>query len=142
MHFHSLLPFIALTFVPSLAIPTKILEPRVPSQCGQYTSISTGAYTVYANEWGLSMATSGSQCSQINGLSGNTLSWQTTWTWAGGQNDVKSYTNAETSISSKPLSQYTSIKTAWAWRYASSPFFRYHRSTEVFLLPGETFLLT
>lgn len=96
--------------------PTKVLVPRGPSQCGQYSSISTGAYTIYANEWGASSG-SGSQCSQIDGLTGSSLAWSTTWTWANTPNQVKSYTNVAIGSTSKQLSQYTSIPTTWAWRY-------------------------
>ncbi|KAL8829983.1 MAG: hypothetical protein Q9170_005940 [Blastenia crenularia] len=103
----------------SLAAPTKVLEPRGPSQCGQYSSISTGSYTIYSNEWGASTG-SGSQCSQIDGLSGTSLAWSTTWTWSGGTNIVKSYTNVESPMTSKPLSQYTSIPTTWSWSYSGT----------------------
>lgn len=126
-----LLPRLVLTFIlhpnltyplpshslPTLSLnPTKILVPRGPSQCGQYSSISTGAYTIYANEWGASSG-SGSQCSQIDGLTGSSLAWSTTWTWANAPNQVKSYTNVAISSTSKQLSQYTSIPTTWAWRW-------------------------
>ena len=102
----------------SITAPTKSLEPRGASQCAQYSSISTGAYTIYTNEWGASSGT-GSQCSTIDGLTGNTLAWDTTWTWSGTVNQVKSYTNVEIGMTSKPLSQYKSIQTSWAWRYVS-----------------------
>ena len=98
-----------------LSAPTKVLERRGPSQCGQYTSISTGSYTVYANQWGASTGT-GSQCSQIDALTGTSLAWSTTWSWSGNENSVKSYTNVESPFTRKPLSQYTSIPTSWSWR--------------------------
>lgn len=100
----------------TLAAPSKALEPRGASQCGQYTSISTGTFTIATNEWGASEG-SGSQCSQINSLSGSTLGWQTTWTWANNPNNVKSYTNVESSTTScKQLSAYKTIPTTWSWR--------------------------
>ena len=57
--------------------PSKTLEARTVSQCGQYSSISTGAFTLYSNEWGASTSgTTGSQCSYITGLqNGNSLQW-------------------------------------------------------------------
>ncbi|MCJ1340320.1 hypothetical protein MMC09_005614 [Bachmanniomyces sp. S44760] len=103
----------------SITAPTKSLEPRGASQCAQYSSISTGAYTIYTNEWGASSGT-GSQCSTIDGLTGNTLAWDTTWTWSGTVNQVKSYTNVEIGMTSKPLSQYKSIQTSWAWSYTGT----------------------
>ncbi|CAL8579655.1 hypothetical protein XPA_005389 [Xanthoria parietina] len=102
-----------------LSAPTKVLERRGPSQCGQYTSISTGSYTVYANQWGASTGT-GSQCSQIDALTGTSLAWSTTWSWSGNENSVKSYTNVESPFTRKPLSQYTSIPTSWSWSYSGT----------------------
>ncbi|KAL8866838.1 MAG: hypothetical protein Q9174_006050 [Haloplaca sp. 1 TL-2023] len=101
----------AFLFAQCLSAPTKVLEPRGPSQCGQYTSVSTGSYTIYANQWGASTGT-GSQCSQIDGLTGSSLAWSTTWSWSGSPNSVKSYTNVETPFTRKPISQYTSIPTS------------------------------
>ncbi|KAL9092974.1 MAG: hypothetical protein Q9159_000598 [Coniocarpon cinnabarinum] len=109
----------------ALALPTTTtvdLVKRAPSQCSQYGSISTGAFTLYANEWGASTAgTTGSQCSYITGLAnGNSLQWYTTWTWANNPTQVKSYTNAEVSLPQKAISQYTSIPTTWSWSYAGT----------------------
>ena len=99
-----------------LATPTPSLIPRGASQCGQYNSMSTGTYTLSTNEWGASYG-SGSQCSQFNSLSGTTLGWQTTWSWANNPNNVKSYTNVQSSTTGcKQLSAYKSIPTAWSWR--------------------------
>ena len=111
-----LLLTLAATLAPSLAAPSRTLEARGPSQCAQYSSLSTGSYTLYQNQWGASTGT-GSQCSQIDGLSGNSLAWSTTWSWANSPNSVKSYTNVEVPMTKKILSQYTSIPTTWAWRY-------------------------
>ncbi|KAL8992672.1 MAG: hypothetical protein Q9169_006921 [Polycauliona sp. 2 TL-2023] len=105
----------ALLFACCLSVPTKVLAPRGPSQCGQYSSISTGSYTVYSNQWGASTGT-GSQCSQIDALTGTSLAWSTTWSWSRNENSVKSYTNVETPFTRKQLSQYTSIPTSWSWR--------------------------
>ena len=111
-----LMPLLA-TFSSISAAPTRALEPRGASQCGQYTSISTGTFTIATNEWGASYGT-GSQCSQINGLTGSSLAWQTTWTWANGVNNVKSYTNVQSSTTScKQISAIKSIPTTWSWRY-------------------------
>ncbi|KAL8942981.1 MAG: hypothetical protein Q9216_001337 [Gyalolechia sp. 2 TL-2023] len=117
MIFHLLA--VAAFLVPCLAIPTGTLHPRGPSQCGQYTSVSTGGYTIYANQWGASTGT-GSQCSQIDALSGTSLAWSTTWSWSGSENSVKSYTNVESPMTRKPLSQYTSIPTTWSWSYSGT----------------------
>lgn len=91
------------------------LSPRQASQCAAFSSIQNGPYTIYSNEWGAQYATSGSQCSQINSLNGNTLAWSTAWSWDGAPNQVKSYTNVEMGFPSKPLNQYGSIQTVWNW---------------------------
>jgi xyloglucan-specific endo-beta-1,4-glucanase len=103
----------------ALAAPTDLLTTRATSQCGQYQSQSSGAYTLYTNGWGWSSGT-GSQCSQIDSLSGSTLTWTTTWSWTGTANQVKSYTNVETGFTKKQISTYTSIPTTWKWSYVGT----------------------
>lgn len=100
----------------ALATPTKSIEKRA-SLCGQWDSQVTGSYTVYNDLWGEAEATSGSQCTTINSLSGNTLAWETEWTWVGGSSSVKSFANAAYSFTAKQLSSITSIPTTWEWRY-------------------------
>lgn len=102
--------------------PSKTIEARSISQCGQYSSIASGAYTLYSNEWGASTSgTTGSQCSYITGLqNGNSLQWYTTWTWANNPTQVKSYTNAEVSIPQKAINAYKSIATTWQWSYTGT----------------------
>ncbi|KAI9694897.1 MAG: hypothetical protein M1822_000513 [Bathelium mastoideum] len=107
----------------ALPSPSKVLSLRAgPSQCGAFTSIATGPFTVYANEWGASTTgTTGSQCSYIDSLSSsNSLAWHTTWTWAGSSSQVKTYTNVETSLTQKAVSQYKSIPTTWTWNYTGT----------------------
>lgn len=58
--------------------PAPVLDERATQQCGQYQSQSNGAYTLSTNGWGWSSGT-GSQCSEINSVSGNTIAWDTTW---------------------------------------------------------------
>ena len=66
-----------------LAAPAATIEKRADF-CGQYDTATKGSYIVYNNLWGEGAATSGSQCSGIDGLSNNIISWHTSWTWAGG----------------------------------------------------------
>jgi xyloglucan-specific endo-beta-1,4-glucanase len=67
----------------AVAAPTVTIKKRA-DYCGQWDSTVTGAYTVYNNLWGQADATSGSQCTGVDGLSGSTLKWHTSWSWAGG----------------------------------------------------------
>jgi xyloglucan-specific endo-beta-1,4-glucanase len=91
---------LASTAALALAVPTATLHKRA-DYCGQWDSQVSGAYTIYnvrgvfiivrdkntdrsQNLWGKADATSGSQCTGVDGLSGNTLKWHTKWSWAGG----------------------------------------------------------
>ncbi|GKT87651.1 glycoside hydrolase family 12 protein [Colletotrichum tofieldiae] len=92
----------------ALATPTPTIEKRATTFCDQWGSAVTGTYTVYNNLWGASSGT-GSQCTTLTGLSGSNLQWSTTWSWSGGQYNVKSYANAVVNISKKALSAIGSI---------------------------------
>lgn len=101
----------------AVAVPTATLDKRATTICGQWDSVVTGTYTVYQDLWGESAATSGSQCTTVNSLSGTTLAWSTSWTWAGGSSSVKSYANAVVTQSSiKQISAISSIPSTWSWR--------------------------
>lgn len=100
-----------------VAIPTATLEKRAATYCGQWDSVVTGTYTVYNNLWGESAATSGSQCTTVTSDVSNSLVWSTSWTWAGGPYNVKSYANAVvTQATQKQLSAISTIPTTWKWR--------------------------
>lgn len=88
--------------------------------CGQYDSQTAGAYVVSNNLWGKASATSGSQCTEVNTVSGNTLAWETSWTWEGGQYNVKSYANAGLTMSAQQVSSLSSIPFSWSWSYTGS----------------------
>ena len=97
-----------------------ILSDRATQQCGQYQSQVQGAYTLSTNGWGWTAGT-GSQCSEINSVSGNTIAWDTTYSWSGGPTSVKSYTNIQANTyTRKQLSAYTSLPTTWKWSYTGT----------------------
>jgi len=118
MHPSTFLSLAAALMTPVLASPTPVnlSERAVASQCGQWDSIQTNGYTLYADLWNEAAGT-GSQCSSVTGSSGNAISWTTSWSWSGGSNQVKSYTNAVLNmpVVSK-LSAISSIPSTWAWR--------------------------
>ncbi|KAK3632641.1 hypothetical protein LTR56_016249 [Elasticomyces elasticus] len=105
----------------ALAAPTSYtaLEERATQQCGQYQQQSNGGYTLSTNGWGWSSGT-GSQCSEINSVSGTTIAWDTTWSWSGTATQVKSYTNVQSGFTQKQLSQYSTIPTTWKWSYTGT----------------------
>ncbi|KAK5128740.1 hypothetical protein LTR85_000073 [Meristemomyces frigidus] len=100
------------------AAPTKTVKRA--SECGQYDTVETGSYTIYNNLWGEAEASSGSQCFEVTSLSGSTVAWDTTWTWEGGANDVKSYSNAVVSLTSQKLSAISSMESTFDWSYSGS----------------------
>ena len=63
------------------------------ANCADYAALVRGKHWVNNNVWGKADGT-GSQCVWENGLSGDSLSWGTEWTWAGDNTKVKSYASA------------------------------------------------
>lgn len=104
----------------AVASPTPTIEKRATTWCDSFGSLATGAYTVYHNNWGAAQATSGSQCTTFNSLSSGSVSWSTSWTWAGGQGQVKSYSNVALEKVNKQLSAIKSIPSKWTWRLVFS----------------------
>ncbi|KAF5494315.1 putative xyloglucan-specific endo-beta-1,4-glucanase A [Colletotrichum siamense] len=104
----------------AMASPTPTIEKRATTWCDSFGSLATGAYTVYHNNWGAAQATSGSQCTTFNSLSSGSVSWSTSWTWAGGQGQVKSYSNVALEKVNKQLSAIKSIPSKWTWSYTGS----------------------
>lgn len=97
-------------------------RPLGSTQCGQWDLMADSSYTLYQDLWNMD-ASSGSQCSSIDSLSGNTLAWHTTWSWSDDPTTVKSYANAVVDFTSKPLDQIGSINTQWSYRY--TPFYHF-----------------
>lgn len=98
-------------------VPFKTLDKRATTICGQWDSVVTGTYTLYQDLWGESAATSGSQCSTLTSLSGNTIVWSTSWTWAGGSNSVKSFANVVVAQSTGyQVSTISTIPSVWDYR--------------------------
>lgn len=107
---------LAAAVVPALAAPTatKTLQPRA-AFCGQWDSVQTGTFTLYNNLWGRDSG-SGSQCTEATAASGSSITWTTSWSWSGGQYNVKSYANAVLKASVVQLSKIKSMPTSWKWR--------------------------
>jgi xyloglucan-specific endo-beta-1,4-glucanase len=97
-------------------IPSRTIEKRATKICGQWDSVVTGTYTLYQDLWGESAASSGSQCSTFESLSGNTIVWSTSWSWAGGPYSVKSFANVVlTQSTGYQLSTISSIPSTWKY---------------------------
>ncbi|KAB5540493.1 glycoside hydrolase family 12 protein [Coniochaeta sp. 2T2.1] len=95
------------------------VEPRqVQTLCDQYAYWSGSGYEILNNLWGKDAATSGSQCTYVDGQSGSGVSFHTTWTWNGGQNNVKSYIYAGRQVQKgRKVSSINSMQTSASWNY-------------------------
>ncbi|KAH7345630.1 glycoside hydrolase family 12 protein [Rhizoctonia solani] len=83
-------------------------------------SLNSGYYTLYNNLWGKDAGT-GSQQTQATSVNGKKVAWKTTYTWSGGQYNVKSYSNVGLNSGlGKKLSAISSIPTGWYWTYSSA----------------------
>jgi len=114
-----ILTTLALATTTAFAAPINLNPRDLVKQCGQYQQLSNGPYTLYTNGWSWSSG-QGSQCSSIWSRDGSRLTWSTSWSWAGTPTQVKSYTNVESSIQRKQLSQHKSIPTYWTWDYTGT----------------------
>lgn len=105
----------------AVAAPTDLssvdsdLAKRATTYCDAFGSFSSAYYTFYHNNWGAASGT-GSQCTTFSSTSGQTVSWSTSWSWSGGSNQVKSYSNVAVTNVNKQLSAVNSINSVWKWR--------------------------
>ncbi|KAL4953742.1 xyloglucan-specific endo-beta-1,4-glucanase A [Aspergillus filifer] len=111
--------FLALTLA-SLASAASIDLSRRDDFCGQYDTTTAGDFILYNNLWGQDNADSGSQCTGLDSASGNTISWHTSWSWSGGEYNVKSFANAAYQFTATQLSSLSSIPTTWDWSYSTT----------------------
>lgn len=85
--------------------------------CKQYASWTGNGYLLNNNLWGEMSASSGSQCQYLDGASNNGVQWHTTWSWTGGDNEVKSYDYSGITVTPQLVSQITSLPTSVNWSY-------------------------
>lgn len=89
--------------------------------CQQYGYWSGNGYEVNNNNWGSSAASSGSQCTYVDSSSGGGIAWHTTWTWNGGQNNVKSYAYSGKQVQKgRKITSIGSIQTSVSWQYSNT----------------------
>ncbi|ETW85162.1 glycoside hydrolase family 12 protein [Heterobasidion irregulare TC 32-1] len=104
----------------TLNIASTLAVPVIETQ-GLNKRGSVLVYTLENNLWGESAATSGSQTSQVTATSGTTITWHTTYSWTGGNTQVKSYANLDLRQGlGKAISAISSIPTTWHWTYSSA----------------------
>ena len=114
-----LLPILAAAAVQSATLPADIIAPRQQKAlCGLYDYWSGNGYELLNNLWGKDAATSGSQCTYLEGAFDNNIQWRTTWTWQGGQNNVKSYPYVGRQIpKGRKISTVSKMPTSVTWKY-------------------------
>lgn len=102
------------------AIATSSPLVRRADMCGDWDSVVSGDYTLYNNLWGKGSATSGSQCTTLDGKSGDTIKWHSTWSWAGGKTSIKSFPNVVAKTQAVQVSKVKSMPSKWTWSYEGS----------------------
>jgi len=99
MLFHASILAGIFTFATATPVGTPLSHPSTPvrrqaaSLCSQYAYYAANGYEFNNNNWGKGAASSGNQCTTVQSTSGSGVSWSTSWTWQGGQDNVKSYAN-------------------------------------------------
>ncbi|KAK1982103.1 xyloglucan-specific endo-beta-1,4-glucanase A [Colletotrichum cereale] len=104
--------------------------------CGSSGSVSAGGLTIYHNNYGEKQATSGSQCTTFQSLDSGSVTWSTSWNWAGGKGQVKSFSNVALENVNKPLSAIKSIPSKWTWSYTGSLEFVFDVAYDLWLAPS------
>ena len=111
----------ALLFFSALAAAapsTELVARQQKTMCGQYDYWSGNGYEANNNLWGKGSASSGQQCMYIDGSSGNSVAWHTTWNWDGGKDNVKSYVYTGKQVAKgKKISSISSMQTSVSWSY-------------------------
>jgi xyloglucan-specific endo-beta-1,4-glucanase len=94
---------------------------QVATLCEKFGYWSGDGYEVNNNNWGADSADSGSQCTYVDSNSSSGISWHTTWTWEGGENNVKSYANGGRQIErGHTIASINSMSTSVSWQYNTS----------------------
>lgn len=111
----------SLLFLASLVAAVPSASPakrQIQTLCDQYEYWSGNGYEANNNLWGRDAATSGEQCTYIDGASDGGVQWHTTWTWDGSPDDVKSYVNAGKQVEiGRTISSISTMQTSASWAY-------------------------
>lgn len=103
-----------------VAAPVTPVRRQAASLCDQYGYYAANGYEFNNNNWGKGAASSGSQCTTVQSTSGSGVSWSTSWTWQGGQDNVKSYANAGKQFAKGlKISNIKSLPTSIQWDYSN-----------------------
>ena len=86
--------------------------------CEQFGYWSGNGYELNNNLWGQKAATSGSQCTYLDGSSSSGVQWHTMWEWEGGETKVKSYAYSGKQVTrGQKIASIDSMQTSVSWEY-------------------------
>jgi len=111
----------AATIAQASPVPELDLVPRQQKAlCELYAYWSGNGYELLNNLWGKDSATSGSQCTYLDGTANGGIQWSTTWTWKGGENNVKSYPYVGRQVArGKTIASIQKMPTSVTWQYST-----------------------
>src|SRR6478609_4403105 len=94
-------------------------QSHVQSLCELYGYWSNNDYELLNNLWGKDSASSGSQCTYLDGTpASGGVQWSTTWTWLGAENNVKSYPYVGRKVAKGlKISDVKKMPTSVSWKY-------------------------
>lgn len=105
----------------NLILASLVSAVTAQSLCGQYDEYSSSGYQFNNNNWGKDDATSGQQCTTVDGADSGGISWHSSWSWSGGEDNVKAYPYGGRQVTSGQLvSDIGSMSTAAEWTYDGS----------------------
>jgi xyloglucan-specific endo-beta-1,4-glucanase len=88
--------------------------------CDQYAYFAGSGFEFNNNNWGKASG-QGSQCTYVDFHNNGGVGWHSTWTWSGGQDNVKAYPYSGRQISNKRIvSQIGSLPTSAQWSYSGN----------------------
>src|SRR5262245_29666575 len=88
--------------------------------CERYGYYEKEGYYFNNNRWGQDDGT-GDQCTYIDSVSSDGVVWHTSWTWQGGENNVKAYPYSGRLLPEKKLvSSISSMPASVSWDYSGN----------------------
>ncbi|KAK1828644.1 endoglucanase [Podospora conica] len=114
-------PTLFLAASAAAVVHASALMPRqahLQSLCDLYAYWSNDKYELLNNLWGKDTATSGSQCTYLDGTANDGMQWSTTWTWNGSPDSVKSYPYAGRKVAKgRTIASIRTMPTSVTWKY-------------------------
>ncbi|KAH7309859.1 endoglucanase [Stachybotrys elegans] len=88
--------------------------------CDQYGYHAGNGYEFNNNVWGSGFG-QGSQCTYVDRVEYGGVAWRSTWSWSGGQDNVKAYPYSGRQLPQKRIvNQISSLPSTASWSYSGS----------------------